>query len=343
MAVIELLYNQYLQAVIILIISLIIARIIHVILKNYIPRFTGKTKTDIDDIIIEIITKPVYFFMLIGGLFLALTRIDIVAPYMSIIDDIFFIISVLIAALVVSRIVSALVSKQLKVQKRYQKTPQLLNKIIMAVIYIIAILAVLGHFNVEITPIIAALGLGGLAVGLALQQTLSNFFAGLHILSDRPINVGDYIELQSENVSGYVDDIGWRSTKIKTLPNNTVIIPNSKVAESTILNDDMPEPEMSVVMQCGVGYGSDLEKVEKVTTEVATEIQKKTEGAVKDFKPFIMYHTFGESNINFSVILRVKKFVNKYAITHEFIKALKKRYDKEGIEISWPVRKVYKG
>ena len=85
----------------------------------------------------------------------------------------------------------------------------------------------------------------------------------------------------------------------------------------------------------------DLDKVEKVTIDVAKTIQKTVPGAVKTFEPFIRYHTFGDSNINFSVILRVEKFVDKYLITHEFIKALKARYDKEGIEISWPVRKVY--
>ena len=100
---------------------------------------------------------------------------------------------------------------------------------------------------------------------------------------------------------------------------------------------------MSVVIQCGVSYTSDLNKVERVTIDAAKRIQETVQGAVKDFEPFIRYHTFGDSNINFSVILRVKTYVDRYLVTHEFIKALKKRYDKEGIEISWPVRKIYYG
>ena len=98
---------------------------------------------------------------------------------------------------------------------------------------------------------------------------------------------------------------------------------------------------MSVMVQCGVSYGSDLKKVEKVTIDVAGKIQKTVPGAVKTFEPFIRYHTFGDSNINFTVILRVEKFVDRYLVIHEFIKALKESYDKEKIEISWPVRKVY--
>ncbi len=143
------------------------------------------------------------------------------------------------------------------------------------------------------------------------------------------------------NIAGYVEDIGWRSTRIRTLPNTIVIVPNSRIAESVITNNYMPVQEMSIVLQCGVAYGSDLEKVEKVTVDVARKIQQTVPGAVKTFEPFIRYHTFGDSNINFSIILRVEEFVARYLVTHEFFKALKARYDKENIEISWPVRKVY--
>jgi small-conductance mechanosensitive channel len=181
--------------------------------------------------------------------------------------------------------------------------------------------------------------LGGLAVALALQNTLSNVFAGIHIVSDRPINFGDYIHVEG-GVSGFVEDIGWRSTRVRTLPNTLVIIPNSKLAESIITNYSLPVLEMSAVIQCGVDYGSDLEKVERVTIDVAKQIQKTIPGAKRDFQPFIRYHTFDESNINFSIILRVEEPAAKYIVTHEFIKALKKRYDEEGIEISWPIMKI---
>jgi len=180
-----------------------------------------------------------------------------------------------------------------------------------------------------------------LFIALALQSTLSNFFAGLNILSDRQIEVGDFVELEGTDLSGFVEDIGWRSTRIRTLPNTLVIIPNSKLAETTIINRSKPVPEMSVIIQCGVDYRSDLAKVEKVTIEVAKEIQKTVPGAIKTFEPFIRYHTFGDSNINFSIIIRIEKPIDKYLVTHEFIKALKASYDQEGIEISWPIRKLY--
>ncbi|MBU4339123.1 mechanosensitive ion channel family protein [Patescibacteria group bacterium] len=153
------------------------------------------------------------------------------------------------------------------------------------------------------------------------------------MISDKPFNVGDFVELEG-GVSGFIEDIGWRSTRIKTMANNIVIIPNSKLAESVITNNSLPEKEMGVLVQCGVGYGSNLEKVEKVTIDVAGKIQKTVPGAVKDFEPFMRYYAFGDSNIDFSIILRVETFTGKYLITHELIKALKKRYDEENIEIS---------
>lgn len=335
--------NEYFQFSLILIGSIIFAQIFNFTLKKYVKRITQKTKSDIDDIILSIITKPLYILIIFIGLYLALKSLSALAPYSLWIERTFFVITVLIVSLLVSKVVSILTSRWLKVQKRFEKTPKLINKIITVVIYLIAFLMILSYFKIEITPLVATLGIGGLAVGLALQNTLSNFFAGLYMIADKPINVGDFVELPDANISGYVEDIGWRSTRIKTLPNTIVIVPNSKLAENIIVNNSLPEQEMAALVQCGVAYSSDLKKVEEATIDVARKIQKTIQGAVKTFEPFIRYHTFGDSNINFTIILRVEKFVDKYLVIHEFIKALKERYDKEGIEISWPVRKIYRG
>ena len=182
--------------------------------------------------------------------------------------------------------------------------------------------------------------MGALAIGLALQSTLANFFAGLHLLSDKPIRVGDFIELD-ENTSGFVDDIGWRSTRIKTMTDNLIIIPNGKLADSTILNYSLPKQDLSFWIQCGVAYESDLKKVEKITLEVAKKIQQQVPGAVKDFEPTFRFSKFGDSNIDFIVIIRVEEPMKRFVVRNEFIKALKERFDKEEIEISWPIRKVY--
>lgn len=333
--------NEYLAAFMIIIISIVFSKILNYAVKKYFESFAKKTKTDIDDILIQIIKVPLHFFIIFIGVYIAANSLTILVPYENLVKGFFFVGIVSIITIIMVKIIDILIIRWLKVKKKFEKTPRLINKIINIVIYVVAILIIFEYFNIKLTPVIATLGVGALAVGLALQNTLSNFFAGLHIISDKPINVGDFIELENGSISGYVEDIGWRSTRIKTLPNNVVIIPNSKLAESIITNDSMPQQEMSIVVQCGVSYNDDLDKVEKITIEVAEKVQKNVKGAVKTFKPFIRYHTFGDSNINFSIILRVEKIVDKYLVTHELIKELKRSYDKNKIEISWPVRKVY--
>lgn len=336
----SLIQNEYFLFVLILISSLILSKVVHFILAIYLKAFAIRTKTDIDDIILKIITKPLCIFIVFAGFYFALKSLSVLEKYSTMINGMFFVGTVLLLALMVSRIFGVLIGQWLRVQKKYEKMPKLMGNVVAVVIYLMAFLMIMDHFEIEITPLFAAFGLGGLVVALALQNTLSNLFAGLHIISDQPINVGDYIEIEG-GISGYVEDIGWRSTRVRTLPNTLVIVPNAKLAESIIVNNSLPVLEMAAVVQCGVAYGSDLEKVERVTIDVAKHVQETVSGAIKTFEPFIRYHTFGDSNINFSVILRVEEPVAKYVVMHEFIKALKERYDKEGIEISWPVRKIY--
>lgn len=198
-------------------------------------------------------------------------------------------------------------------------------------------LMVLETLGIPITPILASLGVGSLAVALALQPVLANLFSGFYLLMDKPLKAGDFIRLESGE-EGYVDSIGWRTTRIRMLPNTLVVVPNSRLTESRLLNYDLPDKECAVLVEVGVDYDSDLKRVEAVTVEEARKAQKGVEGAVPGFEPFIRYHTFADSSINFTVILRSKTFVDNYLLKHEFIKALHERYRKEGITIPFPQR-----
>jgi small-conductance mechanosensitive channel len=334
--------NEFVQSALILIGSIIVSIVLYIVLTRIAKRAAEKTKTDLDDKLLRNTKNPAFAFIVFIGLYMSLKTLSYFNPYSSIVDAVFFVGTAILVSTIVGRIISILISHWIKVSRRYEKTPKLIKIMILLLIYLIALAVILDHFHINVTPLVAALGVGGIAIGLALQGTLSNVFSGFQIISDKIIKVGDFIELDN-GVSGYVEDISWRSTRIRTLPNNIVIIPNSKLAESILTNNSLPFKEMSVVIPCGVSYGSNLEKVEKVTVDVAKKIQKTVPGAVRNFEPFIRYNEFGDSNINFSIILRVETFVDKYLVTHEFIKALKKTYDKEKIEISWPVRKIYKG
>lgn len=203
----------------------------------------------------------------------------------------------------------------------------------------LGLLIFLDMIGISITPILASLGIGSLAVGLALQDTLANFFAGIYITIDKPIRVGHFIKLESGE-EGYVIEVGWRATRIRMLPDNVLIVPNQKLISSIITNYYLPTQEGAVLVQVGVHYDSDLKKVEEITSEVGAQIMKTVKGGIPSFQPFIRYHTFGDSSINFTVILRAKEFADQYLLKHEFIKALHERYRQEGIVIPFPLRTI---
>jgi small-conductance mechanosensitive channel len=200
-------------------------------------------------------------------------------------------------------------------------------------------LVLLGTLGISVTPIIASLGITSLAVALALQPTLENFFSGVQLVMDKPVRVGDFIELESGE-QGFVDHIGWRSTWIRMLPNNTVIMPNSVLAQSKIINYFYPSPELSVPVELGVHYSSDLEHVERVTLEVARETLSTHEWGVPEYKTFVIFTGFGDSSVNLTVMLRAKEYFQRFWVRSAFIKALHARYAAEGITIPFPIRAI---
>jgi len=224
---------------------------------------------------------------------------------------------------------------------RRKKMPALtlFTNLTKIIIFIIGFLIILQSLGISVTPLLTALGVGGLAVALALQDTLSNLFSGIQIISSRLVMPGDYIKL-STGEEGYVRDVNWRNTVICTMANNENIIPNSELAKSILTNFSRPEKEMSLVVPISVSYDSDLAKVESVTIAVAQEVLNEIEGGVNEFTPFTRYTGFSESGINFNVIMRVQKFDAQFPIKHEFIKRIHVRFLQEKIEIPFPVRTV---
>jgi small-conductance mechanosensitive channel len=204
---------------------------------------------------------------------------------------------------------------------------------------VLGLLVILNGLGLSITPMLTALGVGGLAVALALQEPLANFFAGLFITLAGQIRLGDYIRLDSGH-EGYVVDFSWRSTRLRMLANNLVVVPNSKLAQAILVNHHLPSQELAVLVEVGVDYASDLGHVERIVMEEGRSVMVDVPGGVPAFEPFIRYHTFGDSSVNFTVILRAREFVDQYLIKHEFIKRLHARFEREGIVIPFPIRTI---
>lgn len=216
----------------------------------------------------------------------------------------------------------------------------ILEILIKAAVYAVAFIVILSILGINIAPFLTTLGIAGLAVGLALKDTLGNLFAGLHILMARQIRRGDFISLESGE-EGFVEDINWRTTTIRLLSNNFLIIPNAKLAESRIVNYNLPTEEFNIRIPVGVSYNSDLEKVEKVTTSFANEFIKSHPDCNQDFEPIVRFQGFGDYSINLIIILAVKGPGARFKVIHDFVKKLYEVYKKEGIDIPFPIRKIY--
>jgi small-conductance mechanosensitive channel len=317
----------------------IILIVIPIIIK-VLSKIALKTRSKLDDIVIRSLRSPLILILSAAGLKIWMDAVTLSPKELKYIK----IISIVLFALGIIIFFDNLISQWIKVYSKrinFVKTSGNIFKTLFRIlVLVIGGLIILDSLGISITPLIASLGVGSVAIALALQDTLSNIFAGIHILVDKPIKVGDYVRLESGE-NGYVTTIGWRSTRIRMLPNNEIIIPNSKLANTQIINYHAPQQELSVLVEVGVSYESDLEYVEKVTIEVAKETLKEVEGGVSDFEPFIRYHTFDNFSINFTVILRAREYVNHYLIKHEFIKRLHKRYNKEGIVIPFPITTLH--
>lgn len=305
--------------------------------KGYqlLDRWVRKTKWRADDIIIPVLRTHIFVWFFLMGIYFGVligfssTGVGYVSKFIIVC----FLISLTIAF---SRIVAGLIrvySDRLRTTIAVSGLTQTISK---SVIFVVGGLMVLNTLGISITPIITTLGVGGLAVALALQDTLSNFFAGFHIILAKQIKIGDYIKLDTGE-EGYVEDISWRSTKIRMLPNNIVLVPNSKLSQIIVTNYYLPKKEMSILVDVGVHYESDLDKVEKITLEVARDVLKDFKDKIPDFEPFIRFHTFGDFSINFTVYLRAEEFFAGYRVKHEFIKRLHKRYNQENINIPFPI------
>jgi small-conductance mechanosensitive channel len=303
-------------------------------------RWVARTATTIDDLVFSAARRHIPIWFLLAGIVVAARIAPLPAEMLALIDrgcGVLFSISL---SLMGATLASRWIAERSRRSGAATGAASLIQQTVRAVILVIGLLLVLSNLGISITPLVTALGVGSLAVALALQPTLSNLFAGLHLTVARPIRVGDFVELETGG-KGYVVDIGWRATRIRELPNNVVVVPNSRIVDMVLTNYALPETEQSALVQVGVAYASDLKRVEHVTVDVAREVLRDVEGGIREFEPFIRFHTFGESSIDFSVILRVREFTDRYLVTHEFIKRLKTRYEQEGIEIPFPQRTVH--
>jgi small-conductance mechanosensitive channel len=304
-----------------------------------IPGLLRRSRTTADDLLFAALRPHLPIWFLALGVVIGARRTPMPHEWFLTIDraaTAIFVLSVSIAT--ASFLTRLLVQRAAPGLERVPVNTLVQNVVRVGVIGL-GVLVVLGNLGVSITPILTALGVGSLAVALALQPTLTNLFAGFHITLARHVRVGDYIELEAGQ-KGYVLDIGWRSTLVRELPDNTFVVPNARLAEMIVKNYSLPGEEHGTPVALAVAPGSDLEKVERVAREVAREVQRSAPGAVATHEPGVAFTGFGDSGIQVGVFLRVRDVPSRGPITHELIKRLHRRFREEGIEIALPRRVV---
>ncbi len=251
---------------------------------------------------------------------------------------VFVVILILVVGLILSKFLGRLIYNYTSNIDKTISTSIIVN-LIRIIFFVILILVLLDYIGISITPILTSLGIAGLAISLALQSTLSNLFAGLQIIANKQIKVGDYIQLK-DGFEGYVEDIKWHSTVIRELSNNIIIVPNSVLNSTIVRNFNIPSPDLNVILKIGVSYDSDLEFVEKITIDIAKKVIKDLGEEVENSEPFIRYNNFNDFSVDFNLVVKIKQYTNKFLVIHELIKNIHKEYKKHNIVIPYPIRTV---
>ncbi|MER6789297.1 mechanosensitive ion channel family protein [Streptomyces sp. NPDC000658] len=308
-------------------------------LLRWLAKHAKRTRWSGDDVMVDALRTVVPWAAIAGGAASAAAVLPLKKAVQHTVNQSLTVLLIFVVTVSAARVVAGLVRSVTSSRSGVAGSATIFVNITRILVLAIGFLVVLQTLGISIAPLLTALGVGGLAVALALQDTLANLFAGIHILASKTVQPGDYIKLSSGE-EGYVEDINWRQTTVRALSNNLVVIPNGQLAKSNMTNYMRPEQQLTVLVQVGVAYDSDLEHVERVTSEVIAEVMAGVDGAVPDHEPAIRFHTFGDSRIGFTVILGVGEFSDQYRIKHEFIKRLHRRYREEGIRIPAPARTV---
>ncbi|MEV3923836.1 mechanosensitive ion channel family protein [Actinomadura coerulea] len=334
----DLSWHRVVGAAAVLVLAVGIAVVLRLLTGRLFKR-AGDTRWTWDDLAARLIKDLAVPVSVLLGLWGAARALELPGGTLAVIAKALTAAAILIVSLALARLIAGSVSSIAMVRQGVAGNVTIFANITRVLVIGVGVLVMLQSLGISISPLLGALGVGGLAVALALQDTLANLFAGVHVLASKTIEPGDYIKLSSGQ-EGYVVDINWRNTSIRTLSDNIEVIPNQRFSDTILTNYHRPAEDMSLLIQARVAYESDLECVESVVVEVGQEVMNEVQGGVKEAETLVRFHTFGDSSIGFTVILRTDEFGDQFRLKHEFVKRLHRRFAKEGIEMPYPRRQL---
>ena len=321
--------------------SIVAAKVVFFILDKVVMRMARKTKTEVDDQIVKAIEKPVYIAILMYGILYSLNLV-LPAEYLSYTGLGITVTTYIIAIWLAIKISNILIGSYLHALAKKTESDfddelvGLFKRFSKFFIFVVGAIVLLGELGVEITPLVASMGIAGLAIALALQDTLSNFFSGIYLVFDRPFKTGDVITLSTGH-TGTILKVGTRSAKLRTFDNTIVTIPNAELAKSVITNLSAPDSMIRVKLPIGVAYGSSIGQVKQILEDVARE----DPAVVGDPQPAARFMKFNDFSLDFELMLWVDSLDKKLDTVHRINEKINNEFEKAGIEIPFPTRTHY--
>jgi small-conductance mechanosensitive channel len=287
----------------------------------------------------QALAAPSIYWCIAAGLYFGMAISDLPEKYVFYTTRTIHVILVLSVSIGVANMVGGVFAAQVQKAGIPISTTGLASAVLKGAIIVVGCVVILGILGVSVAPLLTAMGVGGLAVALALQDTLANLFAGFHLLVEKSIRVGDYIRLESGQ-EGCVDDITWRTARVRTPANNMVVIPNKKLAQSVVVNYSLPQEEMGISLAVHVPYGADYDRIESLLVEEAIKAAAELPGLVEGQKPSVDFD-FAESWVECSLNLSVRRFIDQAGVKSALRRRILRRLSIEGIETVFPTKTVY--
>jgi small-conductance mechanosensitive channel len=333
--------KELLVAVLILALFWVLSHLAVMILNKWGKRLTSFTSSDLDDRVLQRVIPYVSRLFIVTGIYLALRSLPLHEKLVFIASGAIFMILVVIVCNLIYQALDELMKWYVTSQQEgagavmSRQMMPVAEKLVSLFLMGAALIVILKHFNYDIFSIVTALGIGSLAIGLAAKDTLANMISGFTIMLDRPFRIGDRILLVGGQI-GDVSDIGLRSTKIKTLDNQLLIIPNSDLCNTMLTNLAFPNSRAKGRINIGVAYGSDVDQVKALLITTALE----ADCVLSNPLPEAYFVSFGDSALNLSLFFWVEEYTTLFATVDRVNSLIIKRFREQNIEIPFPIRTV---
>ncbi len=308
--------NNLVRGLFFMLLTVLSAYLVDYLIWYYFKKITLRTNNKIDDFLINVLTTPIHWFIILIG-FRKSLLLTLKWPLSKQINLYFTIIMVAIIAIVVSKILTFIIKRWLKSYKNTKTIPQYIGNIVSVVIFIIAIAVVLSILDISISPILTSLGIAGLVIGLSLQSTLINIIAAIKIISEEKVKIGDYID-DGGAIKGVVEDISLNSTRIRNLNNNIIIVPNAKISDSAVINYARNESKIRIIVPVAISTDLPIDKIKSQLVEIVKDIFKNHEGTYKKREPEVWLNSAEYNNALNLPIYKFNILINIVSYRYEF-------------------------